>query len=239
MPAAGLLPGGLFRLALLLLLIYGAAPLQASMALSNAILHFEPGEPNRQDVEISNVGSEPMYVQIEPRRVLNPGTPDEQRIDISGDPRRHGMLVTPNKLVIPPGAARAVRLVNLGGTDAEERVYRITARPVTGPVSADRNGLKVLIGYEVLAIVYPEIVAPNLQVERLGRELKVRNTGNANVYLQEGQQCEDGQSDPEDCTTLPGKRMYPGNEWRYSLPLDRPVRFYHSIGTKNYVEDYP
>lgn len=210
----------------------------ANMALSNAIVHFEPGEPTRQDVEISNMGNEPLYVQVEPKVVLQPGTEQEQR-ELITDPREHGLLVTPNRLVIAPGAAQVIRLVNIKGADNAERIFRITARPIAGEFEASSSGLKVLIGYEVLAIVYPNNPQPKLEVERNGRTLSIENTGNTNVFLQEGFQCEVPNAAVEDCTPLPGKRMYPGMKWVSELPHDLPVRYYQSVGTRNFVETYP
>jgi P pilus assembly chaperone PapD len=215
-----------------------SSPSWANMALSNAIVHFESGEPTRQDVEISNMGSEALYVQIEPKVILNPGTEAEQR-ELITDPREHGLLVTPNRLVIPPGAAQVIRLVNIKAADNAERIFRITARPIAGKFEASTSGLKVLIGYEVLAIVYPKKPAPKLEVERNGRTLSIVNTGNTNVFLQEGFQCENPKAALEDCTPLPGKRMYPGMKWVTELPHDLPVRYYQSVGTRNFVETYP
>ncbi len=230
-----------FRAALLLAFgigLFATNPAMANMALSNAIVHFEPGEPTRQDVEISNMGSEPLYVKIEPKVVLNPGTDAEQREPIT-DPREHGLLVTPNRLVIAPGSAQVIRLVNIKGADDAERIFRITARPIAGEFEATTSGLKVLIGYEVLAIVYPQKPQPNLDVIRDGRTLTITNSGNTNVFLQEGFQCKDPKAAVEDCTPLPGKRMYPGMQWVTELPHDLPVRYYQSVGTRNFVETYP
>lgn len=220
--------------------IAAAAPMTAtaSMALSNAIVHFEPGEPSRQDVEITNTGDQPLYVQIDPRVVLQPGTASEQRVAVT-DPREHGLLVTPNRLVIAPGASRALRLVKLAKQLDEERIFRVTARPVSGELEAESSGLKILIGYEVLAIFYPDKPNPDLQVTRSGRKLKVVNNGNTNVLLQEGFQCATPDTELEDCTPLPGKRMYPGTSWEVDLPHDLPVRYYQSVGTRNFVETYP
>lgn len=215
-----------------------ASSASANMMLSNAIVHFEPGSPARQDVEITNTGSEPMYVQIEPKVVLQPGTPEEQR-EIITDPRKHGLLVTPNRLVIAPGTSRSIRLVNMRPGATEERIFRITAKPVAGEFEAKTSGLKVLIGYEVLAIAYPAEVNPQLNVERDGKRLTVHNTGNTNVFMQQGFQCESPELPDEQCTPLPGKRMYPGTRWRTELPHDLPVRYYQSVGTQNTVETYP
>ena len=209
----------------------------ASMALSNAIVHFEAGKPSRQDVEITNTGTEPLYVQVEPRVVLNPGTDDEQR-EIITDPREHGLLVTPNRLVIAPGASRVLRLVKLASQLTEERIFRITARPVSGELEAESSGLKILIGYEVLVIFYPDEVEQKLEVKRIGKTLQVANNGNTNVLLQEGFQCQKPDLPLEECAPLPGKRIYPGMQWEVELPHDVPVRYYQSIGTRNFVKTY-
>jgi P pilus assembly chaperone PapD len=209
----------------------------ANMELSNVILHFEAGDPSRQDVEISNPGDTPLYVEIEPRMVLSPGEEGEERRRIT-DPRSAGLLVTPNKLIIPPGATKAVRFVKLGPSTAE-RVYRVAAKPVIGDIEAEQSGLKILIGYEILVIVYPDETTPNLEVSRDGQQFTVVNSGNANVLLREGYQCAEPGLPVEDCTPLPGKRMYPGNQWSVELPHDLPVTYYQGVGTRNFVEVYP
>lgn len=214
-----------------------AASAAASMELNNVIFHFEPGEPNREDVEIYNPGDTPLYVQIEPKQVHAPGTESEDRRLIQ-DPREAGLLVTPNKLVIPPGGTKVVRMVKLGSSDAE-RVYRIGAKPVVEGLESDTTGLKILIAYEILAIVYPDNPDPGLEVERVGDRLVFTNAGNANVLLREGYQCESPQQAKEECTPLPGKRLYPGNTWELELSSDLPVRYYQSVGSRHYVETYP
>ena len=214
---------------------------EANMVLSNAIVHFESGDSARQDVEITNAGAEPLYVQIEPHVVLNPGTEDEERVLIK-NPREHGLLVTPSRMVLAPGTTKSMRIVKLPLADdpgqEKERIYRISARPVVGDVSSAQSGVKVLIGYEVLAIVYPAKPSPNLVVERDGLKLTAENLGNTNVLLQEGFQCETPDQPLEECTSIRGKRMYPGLKWSLDLEHDLPVRYFQSVGTRNYVETY-
>lgn len=221
----------------ILLIWLAAISTQANMQLNNVIFHFEPGEGARKDVEVFNPGELPLYVEIVPAQVLAPGEADEKR-EVIKDPRAAGLLVTPNKLIVPPGTSKMVRLVKLGG-NPKERVYRVAAKPVVGGVDADESGLKVMIGYELLAIVYPNNPQPDLQVEREGKLLRVKNAGNANVLLREGFQCPEQDMPKEQCTPLPGRRMYPGNEWQIELPHDLPVTYYQSVGTRNFVETYP
>ena len=226
------------HLTCMLFLMALAIPAHANMVLSNVIVHFEPGQPNRQDVEISNPGEETLYVEVEPHQMLAPGTEQEDRALIT-DPRAAGLLVTPNKLILPPGATKVIRLVKMGG-GSQERVYRIAAKPVTGGLADPaQSGLKIMVGYEILAIVYPDQPQPELTVQREGQVLKVSNVGNTNVLMREGYQCATPQTVSEECTALPSKRMYPGNQWELQLPHDLPVKYYQSVGTRNSIAEYP
>ncbi len=134
---------------------------------------------------------------------------------------------------------RIVKLAYPGDPKQEkERIYRISARPVVGDVTSEQSGVKILIGYEVLAIVYPSSPMPDLVIERNGLTLTAENRGNTNVLLQEGFQCATPEQPLEDCSPVRGKRMYPGLKWSVDLEHDLPVRFFQSVGTRNFVETY-
>ena len=225
----------------LLLIIFSivpTSPVSANMVLSEAIVHFEPGKPLRRDIEVENSGSENLYVEIEPKIVLDPGTENESRKSI-GDPREAGLLVTPNKLVVPPGGRKLVRLVSLQPLGEDERVFRVTFKPVVGDVESEQIGIKILIGYEVLVLMQPATPAPNLVAKRTGKTMLFSNEGNTNVLLREGKQCPSGkESDSDECESLRGKRLYPGNRYTVELPYNQPVEYQMSIGTKNLVKTY-
>lgn len=227
------------RVALAVGLLAALTPLaQASMVLSNVIVHFEPGEPPREDIQIENNGDETLYIEVKPHVVHAPGTPDERR-ELIRNPRDSGLLVTPNRLVIGPGARKRLRLVNLDPDCPDERVYRVAVTPVVGEVSAAQSGLKVLIGYEVLVISQPQAPAAELVARRLGQTLHLENRGNTNVLMREGYQCQyDGQP-RETCTPLASRRLYPGNRWQLALPYDRPVHYHLGTGTRNVAKTYP
>lgn len=232
------MPNSPARAAIAALALWICAPVcQAAMVLSNVIVHFEAGQSSRQDVEIENTSNEPMYVQVTPHQVLAPGTEDEERVAIT-DPREAGLLVTPNKLVVPPNGRKRLRLVNLKPGGDEERVYRIAVAPVVGDLDAEQSGLKILIGYEMLVLVQPSEPEPNLVAQRSGKHIRFENQGNTNVLLREGRQCETADTAPEDCAILASKRLYPGNTWEMPLPYDREVEFYLASGTRNSVEVY-
>lgn len=215
-----------------------ASPVHASMVLSNVILHFEPGEPTRQDIAIENTGDETMYVEVRPHRVLNPGTENEQRKYIS-DPREAGLLVTPNKLIVPPHGRKLLRFVDLKAGSESERVYRVAVTPVVGELEAQASGLKILVGYEVLVLAQPLQPQPNLVGERRGQKMLFRNDGNTNIFLREGRQCPSEDAADDDCAALGTKRLYPGNEWILDLPYDGPVEYDIGIGSTSSFEAWP
>ena len=221
------------------LFILPISPSSANMVISEAILHFEPGKPLRKDIEVENVGDETMYVQVEPMIVRSPGTEDEQR-EIFKDPREAGLLVTPNKIVIPPKGRKLVRFVVLKQPTEKDAVYRVTFRPVTNGVVGEENqiGVKIILAYQVLVLVQPINPNPDLIVKREGNQLKFKNKGNTNVLLREGKQCPSKNANEEDCEILKGSRLYAGNEWSVELPSKHPVEYYISIGNKNSIEKY-
>lgn len=221
------------------LLAIPVSNVSANMVISEAILHFEPGKPLRKDIEVENAGDETMYVQVEPMIVRSPGTEDEER-EIFKDPRAAGLLVTPNKIVIPPKGRKLVRFVVLKQPTDSDAVYRVTFRPISNGVEGedDQIGVKVVIAYQVLVLVQPAKPEPNLVVKRDGNKLKFKNQGNTNILLREGKQCPSDTAKEDECETLRGNRIYAGNEWSVDLPSKRPVEYYLSIGTKNSVEKY-
>lgn len=211
----------------------------ASMVISEAILHFEPGKPLRKDIEIENVGDETMYIQVEPMIVHDPGTENEER-ELFKNPREAGLLVTPNKIVVPPKGRKLVRFVVLKQPKSKDTVYRVNFRPVSNGLVSDKEqiGVKIVIAYQVLVLVQPPKPEPDLVVKREGNNLKFKNNGNTNVLLREGKQCPSDTSAEEECEILRGNRIYAGNEWEVELPSSQPVEYYLSVGTKNSIEKY-
>jgi P pilus assembly chaperone PapD len=212
------MPLALTRLLLPLLLVLGSTlAARADIALDRAILDLE-GTP-RADVEVQNVGDETRYVVVEPEAVADPGTDGERRWR-AADPEELGLLVTPTRLVLEPGARRVVRFVRLGGAPEHDRIWRVAIRPVVGATASETNALDVLVGYGVLVMARPDDAASEIVAERRGRRLVLENRGNSNALLFGGAQCN---ATGAACRELPVKRLYPGNRWELRLPYDTPV----------------
>lgn len=205
---------------------------QAAMYVDRAEVTFKAGEPARQDIVITNPDAEPLYVKVEVSEIFNAGTAAEER-RISREAEDINLLATPNKLVIQPGQQKNVRLVNLAGHGESERVYRVNVTPVVGkvevPAGASGMQVKVLVAYDLLAVVAPQKPQPALAALREGKSITFRNNGNTNMFLFNGVQCPTPEALPAECVTIHGKRLYPGNTWTVELPFDQPVDFSLSI----------
>lgn len=208
-----------------------ASPAQASLMLSKVILDLGPESAPRDDIELWNDGDERLYVVAEPSEIYDPGQPTELR-KASSDPAVTGLLVTPQKLILEPGQHKLIRIAAVTDRPVKDRIYRVTIKPVAGPVSAERSALKLFVGYDALVILRPAQPNVDLTASRRGDDLVIRNRGNTNVELSQGKQCDvSGQN----CRDLAANRIYPGAEWTVSTPYRTPVTFRTSASSQNGV----
>ncbi len=211
-----------FAAVLLAGLALSVAPARAQMILNKVSLEFTAGGQPRDDIEITNSGAETLYVQIEPNRIHDPGTAQEKRV-LYRDPAELGLLVTPSRLVIPPGQTQVARLAVVDPAKDADKVYRLTVRPVVGEVRSTETAIKVVIAYDVLVILRPPNPKADLKTERAGRKMTLSNTGNSSILLSQGKQCD---ASGANCQTIPPFRLYPGNNVvKDDLPYDTPVTY--------------
>lgn len=193
---------------------------QAELVLSQLVIELNADRKLRDDIEVWNDSPERAYVAAEPSEIVNPGQRSEARMQ-EADPEKRGLLVSPARLILEPGQRKLIRIAALSPDPARERVYRVTVRPVAGPLSSEQSGLKILVGYDVLVLVRPPNPRPQLTAKRSGNTLTFRNEGNSSLELVDGRQCEAGGK----CVELPGKRLYAGAEWSAQLRSSSPVEY--------------
>ncbi len=216
-------------LALILLLI-PTPNAQAAFILSSAIVDFNKNS-KQQDIELISQGQESDYIITQVYEVQNPGLANEKHVEIK-NPEDAGILVTPDKTILPPGGRKNMRFVLLRDADDSEHIYRVIIKPVINDVSSNsKMALKVLIGYEALVIVRPLNPAPNLTGNRTGNKITFKNSGNTNVILQSGEQCVDP-VEKKDCKPLPLTRIYPGQETSMELPFSTTATYFIWDGEK-------
>lgn len=202
------------------------APAGAELVVSDLVVELQPGKNSRKDIELWNNSDERSYVEITPAEIINPGLSSEVRQEFA-DPQRLGLLVSPNRMVLEPGQHKAIRIAAIAPPADRERVYRVTIKPVVGDISEGQSGLKILVGYDVLAMVRPAILVPKIVGSREGLTLVVRNEGNSSVELLNGKQCVTA---GKGCSALAGKRLYSGAEWRLQLTEEGPIEFSVKLG---------
>jgi P pilus assembly chaperone PapD len=212
--------------------LFYTTPASAQLAVDRLWVDFGSGAPDRSDVVIRNESKDRYYISVTASEITDPGTPTEKRIEIS-DPDKLGILVTPNRLVVDPGGVRSIRVVSLNNALKTDRVYRIKIEPQVGEIEAGaaatggNRGLtiKVLAAYDVLVTARPKDSKPNLTVTREASDIIIRNTGNTNTLLLDGEACPAGKGDAagsaeSKCDEIGSKRIYPGNEW--AIPIKTP-----------------
>jgi Mat/Ecp fimbriae periplasmic chaperone len=216
------------------LLALTSMPARAELVLSQVIIDMRPGKPSHDDVEVWNNSEERMYAVTEPAQIQSPGTPAERRVAVT-DPAAAGLLVTPRRMVLEPGQRRMMRIAALLPRDMNERIYRVTVKPVAGPVTAEVTSVKVLLGYDMLVLVRPLRIAGEVTGARQGRKLTFRNGSNTAQEIYEGRQCD---SAGKECAQLPATRLYSGAEWTVDLPYDTPVDYRVTAGQGSVTKRY-
>ncbi|WP_196138747.1 molecular chaperone [Aliikangiella sp. G2MR2-5] len=233
------------RILILILGLFSSLSALAGISISKAIVHFEAGGQVSEDVEVFNQGDETLYIRIEPSIIKNPGSEQAQRVSYR-NPKDAGLLVTPQRMVIAPGARKRVRFVRLddAAEAKEDRVFRVLIKPEVGKVSSRETAVKVIIAYEVLVLSQPGKIKPDLQHKIDNGKLYLYNAGNTNILIQNVYQCPPGQSfrdEQHQCKELSGKRLYADTRWESELPLKTNVTIHYSIGLDNreLVIDFP
>lgn len=176
---------------------------------------------------IYNTGDATAFVRIELFEI-NPGEkkgPEETpQKELSGTTLEHDrLIVTPQRLIIPPGNFQTVRIL-WPGERKNERYFRVRFTPVM-PENDDsfgldkdavkeyrKNtlsaGLNVLTGYGTIVIVQPDRPAFNTVIKEENTDsITVKNNGNATVSLDNIRQCKSANTD---CGTVTRELILPG-----------------------------
>lgn len=201
----------------------------AEIVLDRLVVELQPGKAGKQDVVIWNDAPDRAYVEIKPSRIVGPGSGSQERVNYP-DPRDLELLVSPRRLILEPGQQKFMRIADLGKDDSEERVYRVTVEPVVDE-SDPNEGLRMLVGYDMLVLVRPKTPTFQISASRSGTKLVVRNLGNASVELLNIRQC----TTKFECNDSPGGRIYAGIERTFDVALDRSAElsFSTALGEKS------
>lgn len=203
----------------------GAA--SAQLSINRLWVDLDAGQAARSDLVIRNDSEDRYYITVETAEIIAPGTGVEERREIA-DPEELGLLVTPNRMVLEPGASRAIRVVSLNQNLTKDRVYRVLIRPQVGEIQAAAAqgevrdiAIKILSAYEALVVARPPNATPNVGVERLADRMIFSNTGNSNLLFLDAFICPPsvtGLSPDGSCRPFPATRLYAGG--KIEVPID-------------------
>ncbi|MDE9620908.1 hypothetical protein [Citrobacter portucalensis] len=158
---------------------------------------------------IYNTGDSTAFVRVELHDVHSDSSENETQSSINNvltdamDKNR--LVVTPQRLIIPPGSFQSVRILWPGSRE-KERYYRIRFIPVMpedrDSFGLDKNtldeyrktalnaGLNVLTGYGTVVIIQPEhAIFKTVVDESMTDRMIIRNAGNATVSMENLRYC--------------------------------------------------
>lgn len=204
---------------LLFFIILSSTKVNANIAISDNIIHFNPGERIKTISIISLEEAKTLAVKTKIIEVKNPAQPNEIK-----EPTRE-LTVAPSAIEIAPKERRDVRLMlklpNGKNTTGFEKIYRVTFTPETPSrtVEKDFGGgvstkIDILIGMGALILVQPENPVYNLDVTRKNGKVTIINKGNISAEIQAKNVCKTA----SDCFNFSGKRVYPGITWSFDIP---------------------
>ena len=202
----------------------------ANLSIDKLWVEFADGQPGRSDIVIRNDGDERYYIDVTVAEVVNPGTEAEERVVVA-DPEARGLLVTPNRLILEPGALRSIRLVSLNEGLTSDHIYRVMIRPEVGAIRSDASVLdgspnivmKLMAAYDVLVVARPQGGKAQVSAARSGRELTLTNSGNSNILITEGSVCPRDVAESEGnerCASINAVRLYAGNSLKIDLAAE-------------------
>lgn len=200
----------------------------AEIVLDRLVVELQPGQAGKQDIVIWNDAPDRAFVQIKPSRIVEPGSASQQRVEYV-DPRELELLVSPGRLILDPGQQKFIRIADLGKDEKVERVYRVTVEPVVDESDAS-DGLRLLVGYDMLVLVRPKVPTFEISASRQGTKVTVRNLGNASVELVNIRQC----TTKTECKDSPGGRLYAGIQRTFDIASDgsAELSFSTALGEK-------
>jgi hypothetical protein len=203
-----------------------AAVAQANPEISVGAMYdtLDSGK-NTSVKRIRNNGTSVAYVRVDIDELAQDGSKIPEPKDQEAQP---GLIVSPSRLIIPPGGSQDVRLVMLGKRE-QERYFRTRYVPV--PPTAEHGfsissaeaeeyknslsaALSVQVGYGTLVTVMPSAPVYDTEVVTIAGQEFVHNRGNTTIFLEDVYTCQ--QRSPDKCEPPVRKRVAPGK--KESLP---------------------
>ncbi|CAI1978987.1 putative fimbrial protein TcfA [Serratia quinivorans] len=137
-------------------------------------------EQTATTLQVFSKSPQTQYVRVNVKRILNPATPLEKEVEAES---QQGLVVSPDKFVLPAGATRTVRLITLV-TPLREEAWRVYFEPVASlgdedPDKSQKAQVNVNLVWGVLIRLLPAVAQPLLARSADGAQLL--NQGNVRL----------------------------------------------------------
>lgn len=215
------------------LMLSANASAQIHISVDTVQRYFLEGEKRFQTLRVSNNHPNSTF-EIGSELLMYKNIADRDAKEVEFEPVQGHFLLAPKKFTLAPGQTRAVRLVHTKGHQDKERVYRLSFRPDKVSDEDPRRNenatgispvTRVVTAAGMLILASP--TNPNLELTHVRDEEGVvfTNIGNIAADLRLTKEYCYTSNEGSGCMELPGKRLYPGEVWRFNVEPFIPIRW--------------
>lgn len=206
---------------------------QLDISVDTVQRYFLDGGKRFQTLKVSNNSANKRF-EIGAELYLYKNIYDRNTNKAEFEPVQGHFLLAPKNFKLEPGQTRSVRLVHTKQHDDKEYVYRLNFAPKILDENAGRNNenasgvkpsAKIVTAAGMLIMVSPK--DPELDISHVRNDESVifTNTGNvAADFRLTKEYCYDSDMGSA-CMKLPGKRLYPGEQWKFDVSPEIPLRW--------------
>lgn len=204
-------------LALILSLSIATPVVASNLMVYPMMLEVDQAKKGIGDITLYSHSDHVVYVKVSAKRIVHPGTPDEHEVDTAvgqGD-----IVVSPQRLVVPAGGSRTVRVIRQGSPD-NETAYRVYFEPVAAAAAgiendvsqADSAGGEISINliWAPLVRVIPDVRQVEVSVTAANDNIRLGNVGNVRIGALDVGQCTTKSHDENCIWVAINKSIYPG-----------------------------
>ena len=229
-------------LSVLLLVVYVLVPLdafclEAGVTVDGGHRYFRAGEVPVKNIVVTNNHKSPLNFETRIDLLINPGSTKSGEVT-EREAAPDDFIFAPKLFRLNPGESRQVRMVLAKPLDDSEKAYSIGFQPIEipdedGGVSDEQvsMGVGFIITNGMLVMVSPKKPEVKISYTRDESKIYIKNDGNISVDMRRRPNvCFDDSG--EDCMTLPGKRIYPGDTFELEMAGYKGFDYFYKIYDK-------
>ncbi|MBC3347610.1 fimbrial protein TcfA [Pseudomonas sp. SWRI196] len=206
----------LSKLALLMLGFGLSSPAAANLVVYPMTSTIGVEQDGIGQIQLHSKSDKVQYIKVSVVQIQRPGTPDEHESPLSPADTL-GIVVSPQRTVLAPGASRTVRII-AQAMPSEETVYRVYFEPVAAPQDLATEddgpeGIQPKIGVNLiwgaLVRLLPDDRQMSVGLQQSGDAL--RNDGNVRIGVLQLGSCTDAKGEKDCIWNDVNRSLYPGS----------------------------